>query len=159
MSWTKRQFIEQAFEEIGLASYVFDLQPEQLASAMRRLDAMIAFWNTRGIRIGYPLPSTPNAGSLDSESGVPDSANQAVILNLAVQLAPSFGKTVSPDTKLNAKEAFKALMSLSTTPSEMQLPSMMPAGAGNKYAERNREFLADPKDPLQTGNDGELEFE
>ena len=30
MAWTKRQIVTQAFEEIGLASYVFDLEPEQL---------------------------------------------------------------------------------------------------------------------------------
>jgi hypothetical protein len=42
MGYKKRQFISAAFEEIGLASYVFDLQPEQLESALRRLDAMIA---------------------------------------------------------------------------------------------------------------------
>ena len=29
MGWTKREYVEQAFEEIGLASYVFDLTPEQ----------------------------------------------------------------------------------------------------------------------------------
>ena len=56
MGWTKRQFIEQAFEEIGLAAYVFDLTPEQLQSALRRLDAMMAGWNTNGIRIGWPMP-------------------------------------------------------------------------------------------------------
>jgi len=27
MGWTKRQYVTQAFEEIGLASYVFDLTP------------------------------------------------------------------------------------------------------------------------------------
>ena len=57
MSWTKRQFINAALEEIGLASYVFDIQPEELESALRRLDAMMADWNAKGIRIGYPLSS------------------------------------------------------------------------------------------------------
>ena len=42
MGYTKRQFILAAFEEIGLAAYTFDLQPDQLESARRRLDAMIA---------------------------------------------------------------------------------------------------------------------
>ena len=31
MAYTKRDIVEQAFEEIGLASYVFDLQPQQLS--------------------------------------------------------------------------------------------------------------------------------
>ena len=40
MGWTKRQFVTQAFEEIGLAAYVFDLQPQQLDSALRKLNAV-----------------------------------------------------------------------------------------------------------------------
>ena len=37
MSWTKREFVNQALEEIGLASYVFDLQSEQMNSARIKL--------------------------------------------------------------------------------------------------------------------------
>ena len=74
MAYTKRDIVEQAFEEIGLASYVFDLQPQQLESALRRLDAMMATWNAKGIRLGYPLPSSPADSDLDQEVGVPDNA-------------------------------------------------------------------------------------
>ena len=55
MSWTKRQFVEQALEELGLASYEFDLQPEQMNSALIKLDAMIAAWASRGLKLNYPL--------------------------------------------------------------------------------------------------------
>lgn len=72
MGYSKRQFVAAAFEEIGLASYVFDLQPEQLQSALRRLDAMIADWNGKGIRLGYPLPGSPQYSDLDEPSEVPD---------------------------------------------------------------------------------------
>jgi hypothetical protein len=74
MGYSKRQFVYAAFEEIGLASYVFDLQPEQLESARRRLDAMMADWNGKGIRLGYPIPSSPQDGSIDEQTNVPDSA-------------------------------------------------------------------------------------
>ena len=89
MGWTRRQFVEQAFEEIGYASYVYDLEPEQLESAGRRLDAMVASWNGKGIRLGYPLPSSPELASLDTETEVPDYANEAIYTNLAVKLAPT----------------------------------------------------------------------
>jgi hypothetical protein len=82
MSYTKRQFVDAAFEEIGLASYVFDLTTEELASALRRLDAMMAQWNAKGIRLGYPLPTLAANSSLFSNSEVPDAANEAIILNL-----------------------------------------------------------------------------
>ena len=65
MGYSKRQFVAAAFEEIGLASYVFDLQTEQLQSAMRRIDAMMADWNGKGIRLGYPLPGSPQDSDLD----------------------------------------------------------------------------------------------
>jgi len=74
MGYSKRQFVTAAFEEIGLASYVFDLNPEQMESALRRLDAMMADWNAKGIRLGYPLPSSPQNSDLDEQTNVPDSA-------------------------------------------------------------------------------------
>ena len=42
MSWTKRQIVEQALEELGLASYVFDMQPEQVESAKVIIERMEA---------------------------------------------------------------------------------------------------------------------
>jgi hypothetical protein len=61
VAWTKREFVVQAFSEIGLASYVYDLQPEQLQTALNRLDSMLATWNGlsspgRGERGHLPEP-------------------------------------------------------------------------------------------------------
>jgi hypothetical protein len=160
MPWTKRQFVEAAFEEIGLAYYVFDLQPEQLNMALRRLDSMMATWNTKGIRLGYPLPSSATSSDLDEDSGVPDSANEAIILNLAVRLAPGFGKSVSADTKLSARNAYRGLVSISAMPQEMQFPKTLPRGAGNKtWSQGSANFVDVPDDPLAAGPDGPIEFD
>lgn len=64
MPYSKRQFVIAAFEEAGLASYVYDLTPDQLNSALQRLDAMIAYWNGRGVRVSYPLPGSPEIATL-----------------------------------------------------------------------------------------------
>ena len=160
MSWTKRQYITQAFEEIGLASYVFDLQPEQLQSAGRRLDAMMEVWNGKGIRLGYPIATNPEDIDLDTETGVPDSANQAIITNLGIQLAPGFGKVISQETKVAAKDAYNGLLSRSTKPIEMQFPKTLPRGAGQKpWRFNNDPFIDPPVDPLLAGDDSVLDFE
>lgn len=160
MSWTKRQFVESAFDEIGLASYIYDLQPEQLQKGLRRLDSMMAMWNGKGIRLGYPIPSSPENSDLDEETNVPDSANQAIITNVAIQLAPGFGKVVSQETKIAAKDAYNGLLSRSTKPIEMQLPGTMPRGAGQKSWRLNRNpFINPPVDPLVAGDDSTLDFE
>jgi hypothetical protein len=159
MGYSKRQFVAAAFEEIGLASYAFDLQPQQFESALRRLDAMMASWNALGIRLGYPLPSSPQFSDLDAESEVPDSANEAIITNLAIKLAPGYGKQVMPDTKATAKETYNTLLSRAAVPMEQQLPSTMPSGAGNKpWRVYDDPFLRHPVDPVLAGQDGPIQF-
>lgn len=161
MKLTKQDIINQAFEEIGLAGFVFDLQPQQLQGALRRLDGMMATWNNRGLRLGYPLPSTPDDSTLAQEVTVPDAAIEAMALNLAIRIAPGYGKTVAPDTKASARGAYTQLLAQSAKPIEMQLDSMsIPAGAGGKHW-RNRKdpFLTPPVDRLEAGTDSLLDLE
>ena len=159
MGYSKRQFVAAAFEEIGLASYVFDMQPEQLQSALRRLDAMIADWNGKGIRLGYPLPGSPQFSDLDEPSEVPDNANEAIITNLAIRIAPGYGKVVMPETKAVAKDSYNTLLQRATAPIPQQMPVTMPSGAGNKpWRVYDNQFLRPPVDPVTAGPDGPLEF-
>lgn len=148
--WTKRDLVQEAMEELGLASYVFDLQPEQLESVKRRLDVMIASWNAEGIRIGYPVGS-PTSGDLDDDSGVPDVAVEAVYLSLAVLIGPRFGKVVSETTKARAKQAKDILISRSITPPVQRMPPSMPSGAGNR---RYQPYIQRKPDPLTDGSGG-----
>lgn len=159
MSWTKRQFVEQAFEEIGYASYAYDLETEQLQAALRRLDAMMSTWNGRTIRLGYPLPSSPQDSDLDEETNVPDIANEAIYLNLSLRIAPIVGKVVAPETKMAAREAYKELLKRAAMPNEMQFPETLPAGQGNKpWRWRDSPFIRPPKDPVDAGPDGEIDL-
>lgn len=133
MSWTKRQIVEQALEELGLASYVFDMQPEQVESARRRLDSMMALWDSKDIRFGYPLASEANSGDLDQKTNIPDFAVEAVYLNLAIRLASSFGKTVPIELKAMAKDAFETIqLAMLSNPPRVQLDPYLPRGAGHK---------------------------
>lgn len=158
MGYSKRQFVSSAFEEIGLASYAFDLQPEQFESAMRRLDAMMADWNGKGIRLGYPLPGSPQDSDLDEQTLVPDSAFEAIICNLAIRLAPSFGRQVMIETKTTGKQAYDVLLQRATFPLEKQLPAQMPSGAGNKPWRYDNPYVRRPYYPVDAGPDGPIEY-
>lgn len=152
MSWTKREVVSQAFNDIGLASFVFDLTAEQLQAAGIQLDAMIAAWNYKGFRLGYPVSSSGAGVDLDTDTRLPSYAIDAVVSNLAVRLAPSFGKQPSQDLMARAKDGYEMLSRRSAMPNEMQITGL-PKGAGAKDIERP--FL-DPADtePLQnTSND------
>lgn len=157
MSYTKRQFVVEAYTELGMADYIFDLQPEQLVGACRRLDAMMAEWNGRGIQLNYILPTSPENTNLDDETNVPDWANEAVFLNLAVKLAPMHGKMVSPDTRASAKMAFSTAQARTSKDVEMQLPDGVPLGAG--YKRITEPFTDVPDDPNFIEEPEDLIFE
>lgn len=160
MGYSKRQFIAAAYDEIGMAGYVFDLTPEELQAAMRRLDGMMAEWNGRGIRLGYPIPGSPQDSDLDEPSEVPDSANEAIIANLGIRLASKHGKTVSPTTLFIAKAAYNTVLSRACFPPEMQFPASMPAGAGNKpLLNTVSTYLTPPEETVDAGTDSIISFE
>lgn len=161
MAWTKREFVVKAFEELGLAAYVFDLTPDQLLSACQRMDAMVAGWNANGVRISYPLATSPKTTSLDSNTNVPDYCNEAIYLGLACRLAPSLGKTISPETKMYADMAYSNMANQVAIPThELQMPQTMPRGQGTKpWRNFNNPFVYAPQAEVDAGSDGPIDLE
>jgi len=133
MSWTKREIITQAFGELGLASYVFNLTAEELQDAMRRLDTLMGLCTTRNIIFTtvYPQPATYGAGDLDDDTNAPDDALEPMYLNLAIRLAPSFGKTPSPDTRAAAKAGYTTMLGQYVVGAQVKLTKTI-KGAGAK---------------------------
>lgn len=158
MGYTRRDVIDGAMAEIGYANYAFDMQAEQLEAVKRRLDGMLAAWNAMGVRLSYPIPSSPENSDLNDETALPDSAWEAAVANLAVRIAPMFGKQAMAETKRTAKMAFNTLLGLSTIPGEKQFPGTLPMGAGNKGWRSYEAFFPEPEAPLTAGQTGELEF-
>lgn len=131
MAWKKRDFITEAFSLIGLASYTYDMQPEQWQTSLSTLDRMMALWNSRGMRVGYPLPSGPDSSALSDVCDVPDIAVAAIVPGLAVLLCPIFGKAVPMDLAATARETRRALSIHCTPPADVPWSGNVPAGAGN----------------------------
>lgn len=160
MGWTKRQLVTEALGEIGIADYEFDITPAEQLMVLRRMDAMMATWEARGVRVGYKFPATPGASDPDDDSGMPDSANETVFLNVAIRVAPSFGKTVSAETKKSARDGWDLLLIAAAQPIEQQLPSTLSRGAGQKpWRAQNQPFFPRPStDPLVVGPGGDLDI-
>lgn len=158
--WTKRQLVNEAYGELALQGYEFDLSPDEILTGVRRMDSMVASWEVRGVRIGYAFSSGPDESDPDDESGIPDTAAEAVYMNLAVRLAPGNGKQLSSDTRRTAREAYDTLLWSAAQPIEQQLPSTLPRGAGNRgWANNSRPFFPGPdNNPLQVDSGGDLDI-
>jgi hypothetical protein len=155
--WTKAQLIDKAFAELALAGYVYDLSPEIREDALQTLDAMMAEWSASGIAIGYLLPATPDDSNIDDDSGIPDTANQAVYMNLAVSLAAGRGKTLTPRTLLAASKGYNRLLGVAARAAARQvaMPNTMPLGAGNKPWRGGLRFFPGPAETLDTSTGGD----
>jgi len=128
---TRRDIIYQAYSELGIAEYNFDISPEELANARRRLDSMMAQWEAI-VSMGYYMPSDPDESDLDDLTNLPDSVCDAVALNLALQLAPGLGKTPSTLTMVGAKNGKNAALAQFAVIPQKQYSSNLPVGSGNK---------------------------
>jgi hypothetical protein len=158
--WTKRELVNQAFAELALAGYEFELTPEETQSALIRMDTMLAEWQGRGISLGYNLPASPSDSDLSEPSGLPDYAVSGVYTNLALRTAGMFGKTPPQTLIAAAAQGMQALWSIAAIPQQQQLRGSMPIGAGNKYWRGpGRRFVTPPDlSPVQTGPSGNLDF-
>jgi hypothetical protein len=126
VSYTKGELVKAALSEIGIADYEFDITPGELASGIRRLNSMMSQWSDRGVRISFNY-----LGASDDDSSLPSIAEEAVISNLALRLASSYGKQVAPEVRSTAKRALNSLYNEAAYPNEMQLQTI-PIGAGFK---------------------------
>jgi len=141
MARKKRDIILSALREIGIADYDFDVAPQEMASALGRLEAMMAAWTARGLLLGYVFGSPPD---LDAESGIPAYAEEAVVTNLGLRLAPSYGRQVMDGTASVAHTAYSDLMLQMGCIPERQYPETMPTGSGNARCGYGGEFFPQP---------------
>jgi hypothetical protein len=154
---TKLQLIEDAYAELALAGWVFDLDPEELDFGLRKLETQMASAAAQDLNIGYAFGSDINA-----DSGLPLIAQEAVYLQLAINLAASKGKAVMLTTKTNARRSIASLVAFVARGQvqQQQYPGTMPRGAGNKpWRSLSSPFFTVPDTaPLQNSADGGLEF-
>lgn len=120
---TANDVISMALGLILVRSADTPLEPNELQDAIRQLNFMMASWN---LPVGYTEVSVPN-----DEITTPDFSHDAMAQNLAVRLAPSFGKVVDPDLRQNAKTAMDDLLRIVVTITPTQYPQTLPQGAGN----------------------------
>jgi hypothetical protein len=130
---TKLYILNEAFDEIGLADYIFNIQPNELMAALRKLDALVASWEAEGLSIGWVFSADPSNSDPNNPITVPDAALLPLATCTAIRLAPSYGKTISPETKIASITGMNALRTALANIPQQQLPNTLPIGAGNPW--------------------------
>lgn len=129
---TKGQLCDMAREEAGLAGFTFDATPEEKASHLRRLDAMMATWPWSAL--GYNAPAAIGGSAAEDALGIPSRFLEAASGWLALRIQPGIGKSMSPEARaalahnLGLVRAFAGTAAIGA----VALPSGTLRGAGNK---------------------------
>jgi hypothetical protein len=129
----KRQIIEMAYEEIGLPGYTWDHSPEEIASGLRQLDALMLEWQANSIDLGYNQPAAFGQGDPDDASMIPDFAIQCAVGYLAFRLSPKQGKTAMSQSLGALAISMRAIRAKTAVVPQMAYPSTTPRGSGNKW--------------------------
>lgn len=128
---TGTAIVERALEKIGAHSIVSPADPSSKILGFEQLGSMVEMWLTQGISIGI----TP-LGVIGDELNEPPDSRNAIIDNLAIELAPAFdnGKVVvSPQLERNARIGYIRVRSAyqKIAIPDKTVSSTLPVGAGN----------------------------
>lgn len=130
---TKRHLIEQAFTELALNGWEYDIDPAEKEIALNRLDMLMGELAGRGYNLNYTFAAGGALGDLDDALGCPDQAFSGLALMLAERLCPTMGKRMSLESRMALNSAKKSVINAASNliPS-VQLAPGTPLGAGNK---------------------------
>lgn len=130
---TKRSLVGQAYVEVALNNWEYDIGPEEMDKALTRLDMLAAELKRRGVDIGYNAPAIIGEGALDDELGCPDEAFFGLAILLAKRLCPSMGKKLSQESREALNDAMKAVRACAVQlVPNMRLAHSTPLGSGNR---------------------------
>ena len=124
---TMREVVEDALEEINVKTAEVALTNDELQSGIRRCNDMLTEWDDAGIIVGYN-PVTNGDDTIEVERN----AVGAIKYNLAIRMAPSFTKIVTPSLAKNAEDSLMRLKASNAFIGDVAFPDTLPLGSGNE---------------------------
>lgn len=124
----KVDIISGAYSQMRISGLTIDPTPDDLETALIRLEDMAAEFASRNMSAGYILENQPDPNSW---IGIPRAFKQAYETNLAVRLIPDFNKQVPPELLMQARQSASNLAARSALQRETPYPRRMARGSGN----------------------------
>lgn len=143
----KGDIVNGAYSQLRISGLTVDPSPEDVVTALYRLESMAAEWeDSRNICIGYLFDDEPDPAQ---DAGVRNSAKYALETNLAIRLVPDFNKDVPQVLYAQASQSISTLSGSVINVRQTQYPRTMPRGSGNtRYQQWNRFHQPAQRAPL-----------
>lgn len=149
---TKGDIVRQAYIELRISGLTNEATPEDTQIALKKLDSMLLAWTNKGLNLSWNKSDNFVDPDPQEDSGISDADYEAIYVNLAVKLAPAFGK---PPTQLDsfARELYAGLFS--TVLPTQQNNEYMPLGSGSRRGACTPVYQ-ESSEPIDVENDGNI---
>ncbi len=124
---TALEVINKALSLIGAKDAYNDADSVDIATGIESLNDLMMTLDADGIKLGYQKVSAQT-----DEIGVPDWALSMVKYNLAMALAPEYGKAVPASVAVIGQGALEIARSRTVEWPNPDFPNTLPVGSGNE---------------------------
>jgi hypothetical protein len=129
MSITNVEIIGDALRELGVISEIQTPSAEQGAHALRKLNQMMAEWKDVKVDLGYYAQDT-----MSDTCPIPEYAENGVLTQLALRLAPNYGAQVPPELAIAANTGWTVIFSRMVNQNTNEVNRYnRPRGSGNTW--------------------------
>ena len=119
--------VKQILNEINVRESEAPLQADETQDTIFNMNSYMLAQAANGIDLGYTAVS-----DLGDTVTVPDGALMGIVANVAIMMAPTFGKQVSQALVVKAKTGLAAMRKLGVTITASNYPAILPIGSGNE---------------------------
>lgn len=138
---TIKEIIDLAFNAMGSSDTMFGHTENEYVDALTSLNAMMSEWPFD--QLGYIIEDAAGVRT-EEESGIARQHMTAVAYALAERMAPTFGKTLAPETRKVKNRSYSTLCNAVQTIPEAQYADNTPRGSGHRWLRGRTYFpLAD----------------
>lgn len=124
---TAQDVINRALAKIGVRAAESPLTAAETQDGLDALNDMLAAWENSGVTLGF-LPVEKVSDTIR----VPRHSLAAIKANLALIIAPEYGRVVNPALAVEARDSLNDLMISLSDIGDVNYPSTLPVGSGNE---------------------------
>lgn len=124
---SKIELIDRAYSKLRISGITVNPTPGDVNIALDEMECMLAEWDLVNVCLGYQFEDEPDP---NTESGLVRGYENAVQVNLAIRLAPEFGKP-SGELVSHASQSYSKISSAVAKVKEVPYPQRQPVGEAN----------------------------
>lgn len=124
---TNREIIDRAYQVLGQSGVMFGRTDEEYADAVITLGSMASTWPFN--LLGF-IVDTEAGLRAEEESGISRAYFEGVAYSLAERMAPTHGKTLSPEARKIKNREYSTLCGVAQVATPAEFADATPRGAG-----------------------------